>query len=91
MSLDKLIAGVSRIVFDHRKVWLVVFAILTALFLASASRMVVDAGFNKMVPLKHEYMKVYREYEKVFGAPTVSRSRSCRRTATSTTRSSWGS
>jgi predicted RND superfamily exporter protein len=37
------------------------------LFVASASRMVVDAGFNKMVPLKHEYMKVYREYEKVFG------------------------
>lgn len=67
MSLDNLIAAVSRIVFDHRKAWLVVFAILTALFVASASRMVVDAGFNKMVPLKHEYMKVYREYEKVFG------------------------
>jgi predicted RND superfamily exporter protein len=27
----------------------------------------VDAGFNKMVPLKHPYMQVYREYEKVFG------------------------
>ena len=27
----------------------------------------VDAGFNKMVPLEHPYMKVYREYEKVFG------------------------
>src|SRR5436190_4002722 len=40
---------------------------MTVVFLVSASRMVVDAGFNKMVPLKHEYMKVYREYEKVFG------------------------
>ena len=67
MNLDKLIQGVSRIVFDHRKAWLVVFAILTALFVASASRLVVDAGFSKMVPLRHEYMKVYREYEKVFG------------------------
>src|SRR3954470_10496058 len=67
MSLDKLIQAVSRVVFDHRKVWLIVFAVLTVIFAASASRLAVDAGFNKMVPLKHEYMKVYREYEKVFG------------------------
>jgi hypothetical protein len=39
VNLDKLIQAVSRIVFDHRKVWLVVFAILTALFVASASRL----------------------------------------------------
>jgi predicted RND superfamily exporter protein len=68
MALERLIQTVSRIVFDHRKAWLAVFAVLTILFVASASRMVVDAGFSKMVPLKHEYMKVYREYEKVFGS-----------------------
>src|SRR6188508_3874520 len=68
MKLDGLIQKVSRVVFDHRKVWLAIFSVLTLLFIASASRMVVDAGFNKMVPLKHEYMKVYREYEKVFGS-----------------------
>ena len=67
MVLEALIQRVSRLIFDHRKAWLVVFAVLTVLFAASASRLVVDAGFNKMVPLKHEYMKVYREYEKVFG------------------------
>src|SRR3954469_8536872 len=67
MVLEALIQRVSRLVFDHRKAWLAVFAVLTVLFAASASRLVVDAGFNKMVPLKHEYMKVYREYEKVFG------------------------
>src|SRR4051812_41711374 len=67
MSLDKLIQAVSRVVFDHRKAWLIVFGILTLPFAASASRLVVDAGFNKMVPLKHEYMKVYRDYEKAFG------------------------
>src|SRR5688572_7214614 len=68
MSLDGLIQRVSALVFDHRKAWLVVFTILTLLFVASASRLAVDAGFNKMVPLKHEYMKVYRDYEKVFGS-----------------------
>jgi predicted RND superfamily exporter protein len=67
MVLETLIQRVSRLIFDHRKAWLAVFAVLTVLFAASASRLVVDAGFNKMVPLKHEYMKVYREYEKVFG------------------------
>ena len=67
MSLRGLIAALSRVIFDHRKAWLAVFAVLTVLFAASASRLAVDAGFNKMVPLEHEYMKVYREYEKVFG------------------------
>jgi hypothetical protein len=67
MTLDTLIQKVSALVFGHRKAWLVVFGILTVVFAASASRLAVDAGFNKMVPLKHEYMKVYREYEKVFG------------------------
>ena len=67
MSLKGFIQSVSALVFDHRNAWLVAFAILTALFAASASRLVVDAGFNKMVPLKHPYMQVYRQYEKVFG------------------------
>ena len=67
MTADAFIQRVSALVFDHRKAWLVFFALLTVLFALSASRLVVDAGFNKMVPLKHEYMQVYREYEKVFG------------------------
>src|SRR5204863_117537 len=58
---------VSAQVFDRRKLWLVLFALATLFFAWSATRLTVDAGFNKMVPLKHEYMKVYREYEKVFG------------------------
>jgi predicted RND superfamily exporter protein len=67
MTLNAFIQKVAALVFDHRKAWLVIFGILTVVFAASASRLAVDAGFNKMVPLKHEYMKVYREYEKVFG------------------------
>lgn len=67
MTLEPLIRRVSALVFGQRKVLLIVFGILTVLFAASASRLAVDAGFNKMVPLKHEYMKVYRDYEKVFG------------------------
>jgi uncharacterized protein len=67
MTVATLIQRLSALIFDYRRAWLVLFAILTVLFAASASRLAVDAGFNKMVPLKHEYMKVYRDYEKVFG------------------------
>ncbi|APV48375.1 transporter [Betaproteobacteria bacterium GR16-43] len=68
MNLAAFIQRVSSFVFDHRKTLLVVFGILTLIFAASASRLVVDAGFNKMVPLTHPYMQVYREYAKDFGS-----------------------
>ena len=68
MNLPALIQKASSIVFDHRKAWLIVFAILTVVFAASASRLTVDAGFNKMVPLTHPYMQVYRDYQKDFGS-----------------------
>jgi hypothetical protein len=68
MTLDTVIQKVSALVFEHRRMWLVVFAVMTVLFAASASRLAVDAGFNKMVPLKHPYMQVYREYQKDFGS-----------------------
>jgi predicted RND superfamily exporter protein len=67
MNLNSLINAVSSFVFGHRKVLLIVFSALTVLFIASATRLGVDAGFNKMIPLTHPYMKVYRDYEKVFG------------------------
>ena len=68
MTLAAFIQRVSGVIFGHRRLWLVAFAVVTALFAASASRLAVDAGFNKMVPLKHPYMQVYRDYEKVFGS-----------------------
>jgi len=68
MKLAPFIRAVSGVIFGHRRLWLALFAILTAFFAFSASRLAVDAGFNKMVPLQHPYMKVYRQYENVFGS-----------------------
>ena len=65
--LNRLIDRLAALIFGYRLAVLVGFAILAALLAASASRLTVDAGFNKMVPLEHPYMKVYRDYEKVFG------------------------
>jgi uncharacterized protein len=67
MNLNSLIQAVSNFIFGNRKVLLVVFSALTLLFIASATRLGVDAGFTKMIPLTHPYMQVYRDYEKVFG------------------------
>lgn len=60
---NKIIDMVLR----YRKTILTIFAIITVLMAVSATRLGVDAGFYKMVPLEHEYMKVFREYEKSFG------------------------
>ncbi|HEX6633003.1 MAG TPA: efflux RND transporter permease subunit [Usitatibacter sp.] len=68
MTLQRFLGAVSGLIFGHRRAWLAMFAVLAAFFAFSASRLAVDAGFNKMVPLEHPYMKVYREYEKVFGS-----------------------
>jgi uncharacterized protein len=67
MNLQVIINKFSALTFNNRKMWLIVFAVMTAIFAFSASQLKVDAGFNKMVPLKHPYMKVYKEYETVFG------------------------
>ena len=67
MNLQNIIQKVSALVFNNRKVWLIVFSIVTVGFMISASQLRVDAGFNKMVPLTHPYMKVYTEYQGVFG------------------------
>jgi uncharacterized protein len=67
MNLQAIINKFSALTFNNRKMWLIVFAVMTAIFAFSASQLKVDAGFNKMVPLKHPYMKVYKEYETVFG------------------------
>jgi predicted RND superfamily exporter protein len=67
VHLDKLLDKISAVVFNNRKMWLIIFGLMTIVFAAFASRLYVDAGFNKMVPLTHPYMKTYREYEKTFG------------------------
>jgi predicted RND superfamily exporter protein len=67
MTLQPLIDKVSALVFNNRKALLILFGALTLIFLAAASQLRVDAGFNKMVPLTHPYMKVYTQYQSVFG------------------------
>ena len=54
-------------IFGHRRAVLVMFALITVLMAVSASRLRVDAGFAKLLPLKHEYMRTYLKHRDEFG------------------------
>src|SRR5215470_13914794 len=57
----------ERLIFNNRLIVLVVFAAITAAMAFFAVQLRVDAGFKKMIPLQHEYMRTFLDYEKEFG------------------------
>jgi len=67
VTLAAFIERAARFVFGHRRALLAAFVALTALFGYTATGLRMDAGFNKMIPLEHEYMKVFTGYQKTFG------------------------
>ncbi|HEV2007118.1 MAG TPA: MMPL family transporter, partial [Burkholderiales bacterium] len=46
---------------------LALFAAITAVLVPSATQLRADAGFKKMIPLTHPYMKTFVDYESTFG------------------------
>ncbi len=65
--LGGLIEGLSKLLFNNRRVMLLLFALITVFLGWSASGLKVDAGFKKMIPLTHPYMKTFTDYEATFG------------------------
>jgi len=59
--------GAEALVFGSRPLVLVLFALLTVVMLYFAAQLRVDAGFKKQIPLDHEYMQTFLEYEQDFG------------------------
>jgi hypothetical protein len=57
----------ERMIFGNRGVVLAVFALITLVFLGAASQLRIDAGFRKQLPLQHEYMQTFVDYEAEFG------------------------
>ncbi|MFA6984838.1 MAG: MMPL family transporter [Arenimonas sp.] len=57
----------EKVVFGARPVVLLVFAVITVAMVFFASQLKVDAGFKKQIPLQHEYMKTFLDYEADFG------------------------
>lgn len=59
--------GAEALVFGSRPLVLAIFAVVTAVMLYLAAQLEVDAGFKKQIPLDHEFMRSFVEYEQEFG------------------------
>jgi predicted RND superfamily exporter protein len=57
----------QNIIFNNKKLILLLITIITIAMGYFASQLKVDAGFKKQLPLQHEYMKTFMDYESEFG------------------------
>ncbi len=57
----------EKLLFNHRRWVVVLFVAITALMLYFASQLRVDAGFTKLLPMKHEYMQTFSKHQQEFG------------------------
>jgi predicted RND superfamily exporter protein len=57
----------EHLIFKNRAWVLAVFVVITVIMGYFASQLKVDAGFNKQVPLQHEYMRTFTDYSADFG------------------------
>ncbi len=60
-------ARIERAIFGHRALLLVLLAVATALLGQQASRLTIDAGIDKRLPLGHPYIQTFLEYRDAFG------------------------
>ena len=67
LTLSFLTQAAANFLFSHRLVFLWIFIVVSLVLGISAYNLKIDAGFNKMIPLQHEYMKTFTRYEKTFG------------------------
>lgn len=65
--MSSIIQFFERIIFNNRAIVIILFALSTLTLLFQASRMELDAGFEKNIPLNHEYMQTYMAHRKDFG------------------------
>ena len=59
--------GIEKLLFRRRPLVLAAFALVTLAMGWLAAGLRVDAGFTKLVPVEHEYMKTFLEYRDEFG------------------------
>jgi predicted RND superfamily exporter protein len=68
---SKFAAICEGILFANKKIILFLLLVMTGAMAYYASQLKVDAGFEKQLPLDHEYMKTFMEHEKFRGANRI--------------------
>ncbi|MEW8626354.1 MAG: MMPL family transporter [Candidatus Thiodiazotropha sp.] len=67
MNRGLTIERLGRGIMAWRRLLFWLFMALTLLLSISATQLRVDAGFDKLIPLQHTYMKAFAEYRMTFG------------------------
>ncbi|VAW44108.1 Exporter protein, RND family, partial [hydrothermal vent metagenome] len=64
-------AACESVLFNSKKIILLLLLVMTFVMAYFASQLRVDAGFEKQLPLDHEYMQTFMEHEKFRGANRI--------------------
>ncbi len=67
MKLEPIISRLEELIFNNRRLILILFALISLPMVYSVTNLRIDAGFSKHLPLKHEYMQTFTEHRKEFG------------------------
>ncbi|MFA6954593.1 MAG: MMPL family transporter [Thermoanaerobaculia bacterium] len=62
-----MIQRLENLIFYSRRLVVAIFVVATAFMAYQASHLRPDAGFAKLLPLEHEYMKTYLKHRDEFG------------------------
>ena len=60
-------AFLEKLVFANRRLVVALFLAITVFMAYQATHLRIDAGFAKLLPLKHEYMQTYMKHREEFG------------------------
>jgi len=65
--IDSILSSIENLIFKNRKPVIILFVLLTCLMLFNMSKLRIDAGFDKLLPMKHPYMETFSQYRTAFG------------------------
>ena len=60
--LNRLVSGLERTFFGHRAIVLAVIGLFTMVMAVFAVQLRMDAGFEKQMPIGHEYIQTFQKY-----------------------------
>ena len=66
-KMKAIVSGLEKLLFGHRRLILLIFLVVTLFMAYSATHLRINAGFSKMLPLKHQYMQAFIKHGKEFG------------------------
>ena len=71
MPKPTLADRLEQLLFGHRAVVIGLFALATAVFGWAVAGLHIDAGFAKLLPLKHPYMATFLKHQQEFGGANL--------------------